>query len=155
MGSYLSIITLNINGLNAHFIKLVGDRLCIAVLIKERICDDKRSLCASDCSQFIESHGEATLFNVNLFRCSKPKHIFSPLCHCFDVDKVLYTYVFGHTVATPRSASQCKGGSELEVVQVADTALCGGSVDKNTACSHSACKCMKFFFFRNLVDVER
>ena len=141
--------------LNAHLVQLIGDRLRVAVLVKEAVGYDERLLCASYGSELIESNGEATLFYINLLGCSEPKHIFSPLGYCFNVEQVLNTYVLGYAVTAPRAASKRERGSELEVVKVADTAVCGGRIYENTAGSHSAFICGKLFLLGDLVDVKR
>ena len=40
-------------------------------------------------------------FNIHLFRCTEPKHIFSPLGNRFNIDEVFDTDVFGNTVSSP------------------------------------------------------
>ena len=54
---------------------------------------------------------------------SVPQRNDMPLGHRVDVQQVLDPDVFGHRVAAPGAAAQGQGGSQLEVVQVADTAL--------------------------------
>ena len=85
----------------SHLIELIRDGLGVAVLIKEGICYDKCLLCTSDTSQLVKSYRQTTFLDVYLFRRSEPKHIFPSFCYCFDVDKVLDTYVFGNGVSAP------------------------------------------------------
>ena len=123
--------------LNAHFVELVGYRLGVAVLIQEGIRYNKRLLCAPDGFEFVEGYGQAALFDIHLFGRSEPEHVLSPLGDCFDIEQVLYTYVFGNAVAAPGTAAERQRGSKLEVVKIADTALRGGRVNENAAGLHS------------------
>ena len=82
--------------LNTHCVKLVCNGLCVTVLIKECIGYDKRLFSAANCFKLVKCYGEATLLYINLFRCSEPKHIFSPLSNCFNIEQVLNANVFGN-----------------------------------------------------------
>ena len=139
--------------LNAHLIELIGDRLGVAVLVKEAVGYNECLLCASYSSELVKSNGEATLLDINLLRCSEPKHIFSPLGYCFNVKKVLNTYVFGYAVTAPRAATQGKGRSKLEVVKVSDTTVRGRSVNEDTAGLHTSGKGIQLILFGHFVKI--
>ena len=91
---------------NAHFIKFVGNGLCVAVFIEECICYDKRFLGTPHRSEFVKSNRKTTFFNINLFGCAEPKHIFPSFCNCFDIDKMLYANIFRNRVTAPGTASE-------------------------------------------------
>ncbi len=63
---------------------------------KEGADYDECLLCASDGLKLVECYGQAALLDIYLSGCAEPKHVFSPLGYCLDVQKVLYTYVFGN-----------------------------------------------------------
>ena len=108
---------------DAHFVELIGDRLEIAVFIQERVCDKEGSLLAHDVAQLLQCDGHAASLDIDLFGCSEPKHILSPLGNGLDVEQVLHADVLGNGVAAPGAAAQRERGSELEVIQIADTAV--------------------------------
>ena len=87
--------------LNAEFIQFCFDGLDIAVFIQERVGDDKRFFLMHDRSQLIKCKRHTAFFEIDLFRRSEPKHIFSPLRHTLDIQKMLDTYVFRNRVAAP------------------------------------------------------
>ena len=86
---------------NAHLVELIGYRLGVAVFVKEVIGDDERSLLAHDVLELVERDGQAALLDVDLLRCSEPKHVLSPLSHSLDVDKMLDADVLADAVAAP------------------------------------------------------
>ena len=106
-----------------HLVKLVGYSLCIAVFIKELICYDKRFFLAHDVFKLVKRYGQAALLHIHLLGCSEPQHILSPLGNRFDIEQMLDTDILGDRVAAPRAAAQCERRRELEVIEVADTAL--------------------------------
>ena len=108
---------------NPHGIKLVFDRLRIAVLVKEAVCYDKCALLVHDRAELIQRDRHAALLEINLFRCAEPEHILSPLCDCLDIDEVQDAYIVGYGVPAVGAAAQGQGGKELEVVEIADTTL--------------------------------
>ena len=85
----------------AHLVELIGYRLGVAVFVKEVVGDYERSLLAHDVLELIESDGQAALLDIDLLRCSEPKHILSPLSHGLDVDKMLDADVLADAVAAP------------------------------------------------------
>ena len=141
--------------LNTHLVKLVGDGLGVTVLVKECVGYDECLLCASDCTKLVESNGETTLLDIYLLRCSEPKHVFSPLCYCLNVQKMLYANVVGNAVAAPRATTKCKRGSKAEVVKVTDTALRRRGVEKDTAGLHSLGELSKLLSLSDFVKVDR
>ena len=86
---------------DAHLVELIGYRLGVAVFVKEVIGDDERSLLAHDVLELVERDGQAALLDVDLLRCSEPKHVLSPLSHSLDVDKMLDADVLADAVAAP------------------------------------------------------
>jgi len=80
--------------LDAHFVKLICNALCIIILIEELVCNDECLFLVHNILQFIESNRQTALLEINLLRCSEPKHIFSPLSNCLNVKKVLDTDIF-------------------------------------------------------------
>ena len=122
---------------DAQLIQLLLDGTGVAVLVQEGIGDDE---CLLVLLQLVQSHGQAALLEVDLFRCAEPQHVFSPLSHGLDVQQVLDAHVLGNGVAAPGAAAQSQGGGHLEVVQVADAAVGGGSVDDDTAGLHAVCE---------------
>ena len=54
---------------------------------------DKRSFLIHDGFQFVKRYRQTTFFMINLFWCSEPKHILSPLGYCLNVDQMFYSYV--------------------------------------------------------------
>ena len=86
---------------NAHLVELIGYRLGVAVFVKEVIGDDERSLLAHDVLELVERDGQAALLDVDLLRCSEPKHVLSPLSHSLDVDKMLDADVLADAVTAP------------------------------------------------------
>ena len=54
------------------------------------------------------SYRHAAFLKVYLIRSPKPKHIFSPLCNCFNIDQVFYTYIFRYGVSSPGTATKCQ-----------------------------------------------
>ena len=140
---------------DSHAVQLIGDALGKAVLVQEAVGYDKCLFLAHNGFQFVKSNRETALLKINLFRCSEPKHIFSPLRNGLDIDQVLDAYVLRYTVSAPRTATKGERGSQLEVVKVADTALRRGSVDQNTAGFHMRSKEVELFFFGGDVQVNR
>ena len=86
---------------DTHFVKLVCDRLCIAVMIKEAVRYDERSLLAHDIFKLVKCNRETALLDIYLFRCSEPQHILSPFSYGLDIDKMLYANILADTVAAP------------------------------------------------------
>ena len=105
--------------------------------------------------QLVKRYGQTALFLINLFRCSEPKHVFSPLGNCFDVQKMLDAYVFADGVAAPRAAAECERRRQLKVVQVADTALRGGCIYKNTAGFHTGREFIQLFLLCEHIEINR
>ena len=138
----------------AHLVQSVCDSLCEAALVEEGIGYDKRLLLIHNVFEFSESDAQTTLLEINLFGCSEPQHILSPFRDRLDIDKMFNAYVFADAVTAPAAAAQREGGSQFEVVQVADTALRRRSVDKDTARLHSALEFFHLVFARLDVDVK-
>ena len=86
---------------DAHLVKLVCDRLCIAVMIKEAVCYDERSLLTHNVLELVKCNRKTALLDIYLFRRSEPQHILSPFRYGLDIDKMLYAYVFADAVAAP------------------------------------------------------
>ena len=118
---------------DTHSIQFFLNRFGIAVLIQERVSYNECFLLAG---QLIHSYGQAALLKVNLFGSTEPQHIFPPSCNCLYVHKMADTYILGNRVAAPAAAAQSQGGSQPEIVQVANTALGRGSIYQDTACLH-------------------
>ena len=105
---------------DTHFVELLLDRLRIAVLIEERVCDDERSFVMF---QLVERDRQAALFEIGLFRCAKPKHILPPDRDGFDVQQLVNAHVLRHRVAAPASAAEGQRRRQLEIIQIANAAL--------------------------------
>ena len=86
-----------------------------------------------------QSYRQAAFLKIYLLRCAEPQHVFSPLSNSLDVQQVLHAYVLRNRVAAPGAAAQCQGRKQLEVVQIADTALGRRGIDQDTAGLHSCC----------------
>ena len=138
---------------DAHCVELVLDRLRVAVLVKEGIRYDERALLVHDRAELVEGDRHAAFLEIDLFRCAEPKHILSPLCDGLDIDEVQGAYVVGDGVPAVGAAAQRQGREEGEVVNVADTALCGRCIDKDTACLH-AVSVGSHLFLLMCVDIE-
>ena len=102
--------------LNSHFIQFFFNRSNVSILIQESICYDKRFLLMHNCSQFIKRYRHTAFLKVNLLRCSKPQHVFSPLCNSLNVNQVFYAHVLRYRVSTPGTTSKRKRRSQLEVI---------------------------------------
>ena len=141
--------------LNSQFVQLVGNRLCIPVVIKEAVGNDKGLFLAHDRFQLVQGNRQTAFLDIYLLRGPEPEHIFSPLCNGFDIDKVLNTDILGNTVAAPGAAAKRQGGRKLEVIEIADAALRGRSIDQNTAGLHTLGKLSKLLFFRLCIEINR
>ena len=62
--------------------------LGVAVLIKEGVGDDERTLLTHDLTQFAHSDGQATLLHIHLFRRTEPQHILSPDSHRLVIEQM-------------------------------------------------------------------
>ena len=134
LGIRLYIIEAAVN--DSHLIQLVGYGLCISILIKEGIRYDEGTFLVHDGAQLIESHRHAAALEINFFRCSEPKHVFSPFRNGLDVDQLFDPYIFRYGVSAPGSAAQCQRRKQTEVVEIADTALGRRSIHEDTAGLH-------------------
>ena len=137
----------------AHLVKFIGDRLCVAVCKEEAVGNNESSLLAHYL-KLGKSHGQAAFLEVNLFGCSEPKHIFTPLRYCLYIKKVLYTDVLRNRVSAPRAAAERQRRSELEVVEISDTAERRRSIYNKTASLHSLGELAELFSFVYVVDPE-
>ena len=72
--------------LNSQLIELIGDGLCISVLIKEAVGHKEHALLVHNIFQFVKGNRHTALLDINLFGRSEPKHIFSPFGNRFDID---------------------------------------------------------------------
>ena len=93
---------------NIHFVQSIGDSLCKSALIQERVSYDKRLFLSHNVFEFSQCNAKTTLFEIYLFRRSKPQHILSPFCYCLYIYKVLYSNVFAYAVTAPASATECE-----------------------------------------------
>ena len=93
--------------------------------------------------EFFQGYGQRAFFKVNLFRSAEPQHIFPPSCNSFYIDQVANANVFRYGIAAPAAAAQGQGRGQAEVIQVADAALCRGSIHQNAACFHSLGECIE------------
>ena len=134
-----------------HGVQLLLHRLGVAVLVQEGVGDDKGLLIIF---QFGQSHGQAALLEINLFRRAEPEHILPPNCHCLDVQQVLDAHVLGNGVAAPGAAAQRQGGSQLEVVQVADAAVGGRSIHQDAAGFHFLRKGVQLLLPAHRVQID-
>ena len=135
--------------LNAHFVELLFNRLGVAVIVKERVGNNKRLFLAHDGFQLVKRNRQAAFFEIHLFGCAEPQHIFPSFGNGFDIQQMFDTDVFGNRVAAPGAAAECQRGCQFEVVKVADTALGRRCVDKNTAGLHPLAEFGKFCLFGN------
>ena len=86
---------------DAHFVELIGDRLGVAVLVKEGVGDEEGALFAHNVPELLKCDGHAALLDINLFGRSEPKHVLSPLSDRLDIEQVLHADVLGNRVAAP------------------------------------------------------
>ena len=124
-------------------------------MVEEGVGNDERSLFAHDLADLVKRYGQTAFFDVNLFGCAEPEHVFPSFCNGFDVEEVLYTYVLGDRVAAPRAAAECERGTEHEVVNIAYAALRGGGVDEDAAGLHARGKFVELGFFLDGIKVDR
>ena len=101
-----------------------------------------------------EGNRQAALFEVHLLRCAEPQHIFSPLSNGFDVQQMLYAYVFRDRVSAPGTAAQRQRRRKLKVVQITDAAVRGRCVDYDTAGLHPCRKLFDLFPVVDLIHIE-
>ena len=85
-----------------HSVQLLLHRLRVAVLVQERVGDDE---CLLVIFQLGQSHRQAALLEINLFRRTEPEHVLPPNCHSLDVQQVLDAHVLGNGVAAPGGRS--------------------------------------------------
>ena len=140
--------------LNAHFVELLFNRLGVAVIVKERVGNNKRLFLAHDRFQFVKRNRQAAFFEIHLFGCAEPQHIFPSFGNGFDIQQMFDTDVFGNRVAAPGAAAECQRGCQFEVVKVADTALGRRCVDKNTAGLHPLAELRKLCLFGDGVQIH-
>ena len=141
--------------LNAHFVEFLFNRLGVAVIVKERVGNNKRLFLAHDRFQFVKRNRQAAFFEIHLFGCAEPQHIFPSFGNGFDIQQMFDTDVFGNRVAAPGAAAKCQRGCQFEVVKVADAALGRRCVDKNTAGLHALAEFRKLCLLRYGVQVHR
>ena len=134
-----------------HGVQLLLHRLRVAVLVQERVGDDEGLLVIFQLGQ---SHRQAALLEINLFRRTEPEHVLPPNCHSLDVQQVLDAHVLGNGVAAPGAAAQRQGGSQLEVVQVADAAVGGRSIHQNAAGFHFLRKGVQLLLPAHRVQID-
>ena len=94
--------------LNSHLIQLIGNRLGVAVLIKEIVSDDKGLLLAHHMFELVQRNRQAALLDIHLLRCPEPQHVLSPLSHSLDIQQVLHSHVLRYGVSAPAAAAQCE-----------------------------------------------
>ena len=138
---------------NAHLVQLIRDRLGMTVAVEETIGYNKGFFLLIIGFQFVQRHRQAAFFEVYFLRCAEPEHIFSPFCHGLDIDQMLYVDIFGYGIASVGAAAQGQGGSQLEVVKVADAALGGRSIYQDTAGLHAG-RMLCHFFGLGRMDIE-
>ena len=90
-------------------------------------------------AQLIQGYRQTALLKVYLLRCAEPQHILSPLSNSLNVQQMLHAYVLRYRVAAPGAAAQCQRRSQLEVVQITDTAVRRRSINQDTAGFHCFC----------------
>ena len=78
---------------NAHIIQKLCDCLGITIRVKERIRNDEGFLLIIVGFQFIKSNRQTAFLEVNLLRCTEPKHIFSPFSNGLDINQMFYIYI--------------------------------------------------------------
>ena len=130
------------------------DRLGIAVGVEEGVGYDERALLLHFFTEFTEREREATLLLVNLLGSAEPQHIFSSHCNRLYIDKMFNTNVLRNGVAAPAAAAESERRSELEVVNVADTALRARSINENTAGFHAGCELSYLFLLVDLIEIN-
>ena len=133
---------------DAHFVQLLLDGPGVAVVVQEGVRNDEGLLVRLQLSQ---SHRQAALFEINLFRCTEPKHILPPNGNGFDIQQMLNAHILRNGVAAPASAAQGQGGGQLEIVQVANAALGRGGIDQDPAGLHGVSKGIQLFSVIHLV----
>ena len=87
--------------LDSHFVKPVGYRLCVSVMIEEAVGYDKRPLFVHYGFKLAECNRQTAFLYIYLFRSSEPKHIFPSFRNGFNIYKVLYANIFGNRVSSP------------------------------------------------------
>ena len=130
------------------------DRLGVAVGVEEGVGHDERALLLHFFTEFTEREREATLLLVNLLGSAEPQHIFSSHCNRLYIDKMFNADVLRNGVAAPAAAAESERRSELEVVNVTDTALRARSIDENTAGFHAGSELGYLFLLVDLIEID-
>ena len=130
------------------------DRLGVAVGVEEGVSYDERTLLLHFFTKFTEREREATLLLVDLLGSAEPQHIFSSHCNRLYIDKMFNANVLRNGVAAPAAAAKGERRSELEVVNVADTALRARSINENTASFHAGCELSYLLLLVDLVEID-
>ena len=108
---------------NAHFLKLIGDMCRHTALEQKTVCYQEGTLPMQNILDFTECYRQAALLKVHLLGRAEPQHIFSPLSYRLDIQQMFHAYVLRNRVTAPGTTAQCQGWKQLEVIQIANTAL--------------------------------
>ncbi len=135
--------------------KATLDRLRVAIRVEEVVRHDERALAVPDFADLAQRHRQAALLDIDLFRCTEPQHVFSPDRDCFDVEQMHRTHVGRHRVAAPAAAAERQRRRELEVVQIADTALRRRRVDENAAGFHARLELGELVLVVAFIQIDR
>ena len=125
-----------LGGLNAHVTQLVDDGVAGAQLIQRGVGDDKGPLEVIDLLHLPQGHGGAAGLVIDLFGQLEPEHILLAESDGLDIQKLLIVGVAHEGGVAHGAGAQRQGGSQTEVVQVADAAEGGGLVDEDASGLH-------------------
>ena len=132
-----------------HARHLIG----VAVVEQEAVGDDKGAFRTVGGHLFQRNRQRAAA-EVDGFRKFMPQHVFCSLSHGFLVDKVFRSHVFRDGVTAPGAAAQRQRRRQLEVVEVADTALRSRGINQNTRSFHAVAEEVHARFLVVLVGIE-
>ena len=132
-------------GFDSHLFEELERVVQQTVLIEELVGDEEGALLVAEVA---ETLSQAAVFEVDFRRDSEPKHVFSPLCYRFDVQKMFRRNVLADGVSAPGTAAEREGGVKFEVEHVADRTLAGRHVDQHAAGRHAVAE------FRDAVRVS-
>ena len=137
---------------------LLGERLLdwlgVAVRVEEGVCHDERALLLHFLTKLTQRKRETTLLLVNLLWRAEPQHIFSSHRNCLYIDKMFDSNVLRNGIPAPAPAAESERRSELEVVDVADTALRARSINENTARFHARSELGNLFLLVDLIEID-
>ena len=125
-----------LGSLDAHIPQLVDDGVAGAQLIQRGVGDDEGPLEVVDLLHLPQGHGGAAGLVIDLLGQLEPEHILLADGDVLDVQQLLIVGVAHEGGVAHGAGPQSQGGSQAEVVQVADAAEGCGLVDEDAASLH-------------------